>query len=100
VNGLWLTGFKVTGDAAQISMSGGVLVPELLPTYIQRLGREQVMQGKTFSTLQMQQAKVAVGAGLAPARAPEPVRYVEFTMYSTTDADAKNAEARNTGVKK
>ncbi|MDO8291702.1 MAG: fimbrial assembly protein [Gallionella sp.] len=85
VQGLWLTGFKVTGDAAQISLSGAVLDPELLPIYIQRLGREQAMQGKSFSTLQMQQPKVAVGAGLAPAAA----RYVEFTMYSTPDSEVK-----------
>jgi len=44
VQGLWLTSFKVTGDAAQISLSGGVLDPESLPIYIQRLGREQAMQ--------------------------------------------------------
>ena len=84
VQGLWLTGFKVTGDAAQISLSGGVLDPELLPIYIQRLGREQAMQGKSFSTLQMQQAKTEVGKESRSA-----VRYVEFTMYSTPDTGAK-----------
>jgi len=31
----------------------GVLDPELLPIYIQRLGREQAMQGKSFATLQI-----------------------------------------------
>jgi hypothetical protein len=94
VPGLWLTGFKVTGDAAQISLSGGVVDPELLPVYIQRLGKEKVMRGKTFSTLQMQQPKVAVGAGLAPARAPAPVRYVEFTIHSTPDTDARATEVK------
>jgi len=84
VQGLWLTGFKVTGDAAQISLSGGVLDPELLPIYIQRLGRERAMQGKSFSTLQMQQAKTEVGKESRSA-----VRYVEFTMYSTPDTGAK-----------
>lgn len=80
VPGLWLTGFKVTGDAAQISLSGAVLNPELLPIYIQRLGREQAMQGKSFSNLQMQQP--ATGNENKSAAAP---RYVEFTMYSTPD---------------
>ena len=80
VQGLWLTGFKVTGDAAQISLSGGVVNPELLPAYIQRLGRESVMRGKSFSTLQMQQTKTdAAKEGKAAAR------YVEFTLYSTPD---------------
>lgn len=85
VEGLWLTGFKVTGDAAQISLSGGVLDPELLPIYIQRLGREQAMQGKSFSTLQMQQTKAEVGKESKSAAA----RYVEFTMYSTPNTEVK-----------
>lgn len=85
VQGLWLTGFKVTGDAAQISLSGGVLNPESLPIYIQRLGREQAMQGKSFSTLQMQQTKIDPGKDSKSATA----RYVEFTMYSTPESEVK-----------
>ncbi len=85
VQGLWLTGFKVTGDAAQISLSGGVVNPELLPAYIQRLGRESIMKGKTFSTLKMQQPKADEGA--MPVRRPllAARRYVEFTLYSSPD---------------
>ena len=84
VQGLWLTGFKVTGDAAQISLSGGVVSPELLPAYIQRLGKERIMQGKTFSTLKMQQSKLAESQ--PPAAATR--RYVEFTLYSSPDSGA------------
>lgn len=73
--GLWLTGFKVTGDAAQISLSGAALAPDLLPAYIQRLGKEDIMRGKTFSTLQMRQPKTDAGQGTTP-------RYVEFTLHS------------------
>jgi cell division protein FtsL len=89
VQGLWLTGFKVTGDAAQISLSGGVVNPELLPEYIQRLGKESVMQGKTFSTLKMQQTKAEekVVTGQAPASAAR--SYIQFTMYSSPDSEAK-----------
>ncbi len=83
VQGLWLTGFKVTGDAAQISLSGGVLDPQLLPIYIQKLGSEQAMQGKSFATLQMQQHKLDVNNKVTSAR------YVEFTMYSTSEAEAR-----------
>lgn len=85
VHGLWLTGFKLTGDAAQISLSGGVLEPELLPIYIQRLGGEKAMRGKSFSTLQMQQPKAESGKAGKSA----PASYVEFTMYSTPDAEGK-----------
>lgn len=84
VQGLWLTGFKVTGDAAQISLSGGVLDPELLPIYIQRLGREQAMRGKSFSNLQMQQASNEPGKEGTSAS-----RYVKFTIHSTPDSEDK-----------
>lgn len=85
VQGLWLTGFKVTGDATQISLTGGVLEPELLPIYIQRLSREKSMQGKSFSALQMQQPKVQSTSGNNSASA----RYVEFIMQSVPDEVVK-----------
>ena len=83
VQGLWLTSFKVTGDAAQISLSGGVVSPELLPAYIQRLGKERIMQGKTFSTLKMQQSKPVESPTAAATRS-----YVEFTLHSNPDSGA------------
>jgi len=79
--GLWLTGFRITGDAAQISLSGAVLAPELLPAYIQRLSKESAMRGKTFTTLQMQQPKPDASRGAVP-------RYVEFLLHSSPDAGA------------
>lgn len=82
VQGLWLTGFRITGDATQISLSGKVLSPELLPAYIQRLGKENIMQGKTFSTLRMQQPKVDANQGSI-------ARYVEFELRSGPDSEAK-----------
>jgi len=86
--GLWLTGFKVTGDAAQISLSGAALAPDLLPAYIQRLGKESIMRGKTFSTLQMRQPKAGASLGVDASRGAAP-RYVEFTLHSGTDAEAR-----------
>ncbi len=75
VNGLWLTAFDITGDGAQMSLSGAVLNPQMVPVYIQRLSKEKVMRGKTFDTLQMQQPK---------KEADKPVaRYVEFTLRSS-----------------
>lgn len=78
VKGLWLTAFDIAGDGAQMSLSGAVLDPHLVPVYIRRLSREKIMQGKTFSTLQMQQPK---------SEADRPVaRYVEFSLRSTPEA--------------
>jgi hypothetical protein len=78
INGLWLTSFDITGDGTQMSLSGAALNPQLVPAYIQRLGREKVMHGKTFATLQMQQPKKEGDRS--------PVRYVEFDLRSTPAA--------------
>jgi len=81
IKGLWLTAFDITGDGAQMSLSGAVVDPQLVPAYIQRLGKEKVMRGKSFSTLQMQQPKNAANRPAA--------RYVEFNLYSTVAAEVK-----------
>jgi hypothetical protein len=73
VPGLWLTGFDIEGDGAQISLSGGVLNPGLVPVYVQRLSHEKVMQGKTFAALQMQRPQAAAG---------RVADYTEFTLQS------------------
>jgi hypothetical protein len=75
VNGLWLTAFDITGDGAQMSLSGAVLNPQLVPVYIQRLGKEKIMRGKTFATLQIQQPK--------PEADKPAAGYVEFNLRST-----------------
>lgn len=76
VKGLWLTAFDIVGDGAEMSLSGAVVNPQLVPSYIQRLGNEKVMRGKTFSTLQMQQPKGGEDKSA--------VRYVEFVLRSTS----------------
>lgn len=57
VTGLWLTGFEIVGDGKHMSLQGVMLDPQLLPSYIQRLGGERVMRGKTFAAIQMQRKK-------------------------------------------
>lgn len=81
VPGLWLTSFKVTGDAASIKLSGRVTDPALLPVYIQKLGGESVMQGKSFANLQMESPKTEVKSA-AP-------HYLEFTLYSSAESEEK-----------
>ncbi|MDX8400101.1 MAG: PilN domain-containing protein [Gallionellaceae bacterium] len=75
-HGLWLTSFSIVGDAKQISISGAVLSPELLPAYISRLNHESVMRGKSFASLQMQR----VGTEGAS---------VEFTLQSIEIVEAE-----------
>lgn len=78
VQGLWLTDFKIVGDGAEMSLSGAGLNPELLPVYIQQLGKEKVMQGKIFATLQITVADSTSQPG-----------YVKFTLRSTPGSEAK-----------
>jgi hypothetical protein len=76
VPGLWLSGFNIEGDGAQISLQGGVIKPSLVPAYIQRLNREKIMQGRSFAALQMQQPKDQDGKSATNS-------YVEFTLRSS-----------------
>jgi len=77
VNGLWLTGFSIDGDGAQMSLRGMVLAPQLVPAYVLRLNKEKIMRGKNFASLQMRQAGSADSSGKA---------HVEFSMQSTSVA--------------
>jgi len=83
LQGVWLTSFKVSGDGLEISLSGASVSPELLPIYIQRLGKEQVFHDKTFSALQI---KAGAGSVLSPSFQQ---RYVEFTLSSALGSETK-----------
>jgi hypothetical protein len=85
-NGLWLTGFSIYDAGNDIEIRGRALQPELVPTYIKRLKQEPVMQGKSFSTLEMQVPQVVVAnkdaaAGMAAKRAS--AGYIEFMLQSS-----------------
>lgn len=86
VSGLWLTGLTITGDAAQISLTGGTTRAELVPVYIKKLGNEAVMQGKTFANLQMQAPKAEGKEAVKPAN------YLEFVLHSNPDGAPDSAK--------
>ncbi len=75
VPGLWLTGFTISGDGVQMSLSGGVLDPALVPAYMRRLNREPIMAGKSFASLQMSQPHGEGAKAVA-------THYVEFALQS------------------
>ncbi len=77
VEGLWLTGFSVSGS--EMAISGRTLKPELVPEYIRRLGEEPVMQGRKFAMLEMRQPEAPPAKDGKAAVAP---RYIEFTLQS------------------
>lgn len=90
VDGLWLTGFTITGGG-ELEIRGRVLRPDLVPSYLQRLNREQVLAGRSFARLEMSRpdAEPAADKDKRAARAP---RFLEFSL-ATKDA-AKKAEGR------
>ncbi|TCV85221.1 MSHA biogenesis protein MshI [Sulfurirhabdus autotrophica] len=85
VSGLWLTGFSIYGAGNEIGVQGRVLQPALVPAYIARLKREQVMQGKSFSALEMSVPMVdkANKEDVAGAAKQEPAGFIEFNLRSS-----------------
>jgi hypothetical protein len=77
VDGLWLTGFGIHGAGAEIALYGRALRAELVPAFIGRLGREPVLQGKSFAALDI---RVPQGSGDKADAAPAP--YLEFSLRS------------------
>ena len=82
VEGLWLTDISIAGGGAQIGMRGKTLDAELVPQYIRRLGTEPFMQGKAFSSLEIERPAAAlIAAGGAQPVAVGP-SYLMFSLQS------------------
>jgi len=52
VPGLWLESIQV-GSGFRLSLSGGVLQPDLLPKYIEKLASDSVFEKQNFETLRL-----------------------------------------------
>ena len=48
---LWLTQFAINGSTGALELAGRSTRPELVPEYLQRLGREQALTGQRFDAL-------------------------------------------------
>lgn len=86
IDGVWLTGFSIEGGGNAIGIQGCALQAELIPAYINRLKQETVIQGKSFATLEMQQAperKAQDGsAGAAEQKKVAAPSFIEFDLRS------------------
>lgn len=92
---LWITGFTLEGAGYDLILNGRTLQGELLPQYVTQLKREPIMQGKTFSTLQMERPMLPVPAAVSatdPKKMPEPAPYLEFQLHSTGMAEKADKE--------
>jgi hypothetical protein len=83
LNGLWLTGFTISG-AGELEIRGRVLSPDLVPSFIQRLNREQVLAGRSFARLEMNRPPEPVpDKGKDAKKAPPAPRFLEFSMATS-----------------
>lgn len=93
-SGLWLTGFYIGGAGHEMSLQGGVVKPELLPQYVNQLRQETVMQGKSFSSIQMQLPAPVINADADKASKNKVMpNFLEFSLRSA-DASEKKEGAR------
>jgi len=88
--GVWLTGFSANGTDGPLAIRGRLLRPELLPSYIRMLNREEALRGHGFSEVRLSapEAKAAPAAGKGDPGAGAGVRYVEFTLGATKTVGA------------
>ncbi|HVS25960.1 MAG TPA: MSHA biogenesis protein MshI [Burkholderiales bacterium] len=84
IQGWWLTGFSISGAGNEMVLKGGVLRPELVPLYVQRLNREPVMKGRQFAFLQINRPQQKSGTKPV-ARAG----YLEFNLQSVEPEKTK-----------
>ncbi len=84
MDGVWLTGFSIHGAGTEIGLQGKALNPELIPAYIGRLRSEPVLQGKSFSRLEMQVPQtVRADKNPASGSMAVPINHIEFNLQST-----------------
>jgi len=81
-SGLWLTGLKVASAGQDVVIEGRAIRPELVPSYLQRLNREEVMQGHAFAELEMRRPDSQDKTARADAK------YIEFRLSTLPMAGA------------
>ena len=82
VNGLWLTGFEITGAGENMTLNGRTSNPELVPRFLQKLAGEQVLSGTQFKVFRVSRP--------VTEKTKRPKPYIEFVV-STREGDADEA---------
>jgi hypothetical protein len=78
LDGVWLTGFSITGAGTDVVIEGRTLRAELVPTYIRMLRREEVLRGHAFGALRVEKPV----ANLAANEAHKTAEFLEFRLSS------------------
>jgi len=95
-SGIWITGIGILGAGTEIELRGRALKADLLPTYINRLKSEPVMQGKNFANLDMQVPLVDVDAKNEkgePVKQRGQANYIEFVLQTRVPQEKLPEEA-------
>jgi Fimbrial assembly protein (PilN) len=89
IGGLWLTGFSI--GSGELEIRGRTLSPDLLPSFIQRLNKEQVLAGHQIARLEMIRPKPEPVAdkGKGADKAARAPGYLEFSLASETTGAEK-----------
>ncbi|UCH48384.1 MAG: PilN domain-containing protein [Betaproteobacteria bacterium] len=87
-SGLWLTGLKVANAGQDVVLEGRAMRPELVPNYLRRLNREEVMRGHAFAELEMRRPVSAEAAVQAQAK------YIEFRLSTLSSVAAADSRGR------
>lgn len=78
-SGLWLTGLTITGDGNQLVLAGRTTIPEIVPTYLQKLAGERPLSGMQFEIFQMNRP-IRVPANEAKKTEAILEPYVDFVL--------------------
>jgi hypothetical protein len=81
VGGLWITGFSISGGG-DLELHGRTLSPDLLPDYIQRLNREEVLAGRKIAHLELIRPKSE--SPVEKGKAAPMARFLEFSLATET----------------
>jgi Tfp pilus assembly protein PilN len=80
MNGVWLTSIAIRGKANDLVIKGRALSSDLVPAYVDSLGKEPALAGRAVSALQLATREGAPGPGMAAGEPLQTFRYIEFTL--------------------
>ncbi len=75
IEGLWLTGLRLSAGGTRLDMTGNALKPELVPRYLQRLANENVFAGTAFETFRL-------------ARPEDHPEWIRFVLHSVSSEES------------
>lgn len=96
VDGLWLTGFSISGSGGNLELRGRSMQPQLVPGYINRLRQEPIMRGKAFDTLTMELPETVSDTGAAGKQRVQ-TGYIEFILRSTDEGKSDSVTGATAG---